>query len=91
MVLKVFSLYDSKAEAYMQPFFMQGKGQAIRALSDLVADEKSQVSRHPEDFTLFEIGEYDDVRGTFTNCTTPKSLGVAIEYKKHGASVTSLT
>jgi len=53
MIMKMFSCYDSKAEAYMQPFFMNAKGQALRAFADLVNDGQSQFSKHPEDFVLF--------------------------------------
>jgi len=82
MIQKVFTIYDSKMEAYMQPFFMSQKGQAVRAFTDTVNDPTSQFNKHPEDFTLFEIGEYDDATGKFTNLQTPNSLGLALEYRK---------
>ena len=40
------------------------------------------MSRYPDDFTLFEIGEWDDDKGSVTMFETKKSLGLAIEYKK---------
>lgn len=82
MIQKIYTVYDSKLEAYMQPFFMQSKGQAVRAFTDSVNDQTTQFNKHPEDFTLFELGEYDDSTGKFTNLHTPNSLGVALEYKK---------
>lgn len=81
MVLKVFTIYDSKAEAYMQPFFMQTKGQAMRALVDTLEDPKTQFCKHPEDFTLFEIGTYDDQTGKFENLDAPVSIGNLVEFK----------
>lgn len=80
MIMKVYSIYDSKIEAYTQPFFMQTKGQAIRALTDNLTDEKSQYAKHPEDFTLFELAEYDDVQGKFIPHASPKSVGVLVEF-----------
>lgn len=80
MVLRVFAVYDSKTEAYLQPFFMQTKGSAIRAWMDVVNDTSTQFHKHPTDFTLFEIAEYDDQTGKFTNHHTPISHGVAIEF-----------
>lgn len=82
MIQKMFTVYDSKLEAYLQPFFMASKGQAIRAFTDSVNDTTTQFNKHPEDFTLFEIGEYDDSKGQVSNLITPNSLGVALEYKK---------
>lgn len=82
MISKIYAIYDSKLEAYMQPFFMQSKGQAVRAFTDTVNDDKTQFWKHPEDFTLFELGEYDDSTGKVSSYATNISLGVALEYKK---------
>lgn len=43
MKLKMFAVYDQKAEAYMNPFVMQTKGQAIRAWSDTVNSDYTQL------------------------------------------------
>lgn len=82
MIQKVFTVYDSKMEAYMQPFFQISKGQALRTFTDLVNDPNTQFHKHPEDFTLFQLAEYDDATGKFQNEITPNSLGLALEYKK---------
>lgn len=79
MKLKIYSVYDAKLEAYMQPFFMQTRGQALRAFTDTCNDTNTQFSKHPEDFTLFELGEYDDESGLFTNLEAKISLGTALE------------
>lgn len=80
MVQKVFSVYDSKAEAYLPPFMMTTKGQAIRAFQDAITDGKSQFCKHPQDYTLFEIAEFDDSVGTYVMHIDKKNLGLASEY-----------
>jgi len=80
MVVKVFAIYDSKSEAYMSPFFLQTKGQAMRAFADSVADPKTQFHNHPGDFTLFEIGEYDDQKGWLKSHEAKINLGSALEF-----------
>ena len=82
MTLKAFTVYDSKAEAYLQPFFMQSKGQAIRAFQDLANDETHQFGKYPADFTLFEIGEYDDATALIKNHDHKINLGIALEHKR---------
>lgn len=82
MIMKVFTVFDSVAAVYMQPFFLQTKGQAIRAFSDSVADKNHQFSKHPDDYTLFELGEYDDSDASFDMLSSPLSLGVAVEFVK---------
>lgn len=81
-MIKVFTVFDTKAEAYLQPFFMQTRGQAIRAWSDSVNDEQTQFFRHPADFVLYEIGEYDELQGTIRMYDAKISLGVALEFHK---------
>ena len=82
MMLKIYSVYDSKAEAYLQPFFMQSRGAAIRAFGDAVNDVNHVFAKHSGDYTLFEIGEFSDESASILSYATPVSLGVAIEFVK---------
>lgn len=82
MITKIFVVYDSKVEAYMQPQFYRSKGEALRAFEGACNQKDTQFNSHPEDFTLFYVGEYDDSTATIIQPKTPESLGVAIEYKK---------
>lgn len=82
MKFKVVSVYDSQLELYSKPFFMQTRGTALRSWADSVNDPQSPFHQHPDDYTLFEIAEYDEETGRFENYATPVSLGVAIEFKK---------
>lgn len=79
MKLKVFALFDSKAAYYGTPFFLQNKMVAMRSFSDLVKDPQSMVSKHPEDFNLYEIGEYDDSTGVMKS-EPPLALGNATQF-----------
>jgi len=80
MKLKVYTIYDSKIQTYMRPFFLQANGAARRAFEDLVNDKSTEISRHPEDYTLFELATFDDQTGVFENANAPTSLGLAQEY-----------
>lgn len=80
---KMFVIYDSKANAYMQPWFLTQNGMALRAFSDCVNDKDHNFGRHPEDYTLFDIGEFDDANADIKS-TAPKSLGNGIEFVKLG-------
>lgn len=82
MKFKIFSIYDSKAQQFNTPIFLAQEGQAIRAFDDLCNNKDSEVSKHPEDYTIFAIGEFDDDNGLVTPLTTPKSLGLALEFIK---------
>ena len=84
---KVFAVYDSKVEAYLSPFIMQTRGQALRAFTDTVNDPNTNFFKHPEDYTLFEIGDWDEQSGSYVMHPAKTSLGVAIEFKKEDALI----
>lgn len=80
MIMKIFSVFDSKAEAYMMPFFQQSRGQAIRMFTDTVNDKESLLNKHAADFTLFEIADFDDSNAAITPYPNNHNLGCAIEF-----------
>jgi len=82
VITKVFSIHDGKAKAFQLPFYMQTVGAAIRAFEDLANDPKTIVSRHPEDFVLYEIGSYDDSTAEVVNNHPLSLVAAATEFKK---------
>lgn len=69
MKTKVYSLFDVKAAVYGTPFFMQNDSMATRSFADLVNDKQTMVNRHPEDFTLHGVGQFDDDKGLLEGMT----------------------
>ncbi len=59
----MYSVFDSKAGAFLTPFFMSTEGMALRAVSDMVKDPKSMFHRHADDFSLYQMGEFEDTTG----------------------------
>ncbi len=74
MKLLAFTVYDEKAECFGHPFFVSAKGIATRYMADWVKNPDSIIGRHPEDFTLYEIGYWIDGEAKFENLTTPKFI-----------------
>ena len=60
MKLKIFSVFDSKVAAYMNPFFARSTAEAVRIFSDAVNSSQQGFKSHAEDYTLFELGVWDD-------------------------------
>lgn len=81
MQLHMFTVYDSKAKAYLPPFFMGQIGQAVRAFSDCVDNAEHAFSKHPEDYTLFRCGTFDDVTGLFVISEALEVCAHAVELK----------
>ena len=78
--MKLFCAYDSKAECYTVPFFMQTTGAAIRAFADQANDQNSIIGRHPGDFTLYELGSWSDHNAHLAELDPHINLGKAIEH-----------
>lgn len=80
--MKIFSVYDSKANAYMQPFFSPTAGTALRAFETIANEEGHEFCKHAADYTLFEIGEWDEFDGQLIQLEAKVNLGLAIELKR---------
>lgn len=76
----IFTIYDNKSELYNNPFVQKTTGAAIRAFTSLVEDEQTDIARHPSDYELFEIGEFDPESGQISGAKL-KNLGKASTFK----------
>ncbi len=80
MQINVYTIYDEAAKAYTTPFFLINDGLAIRAFVDNVnSKDDNNISRHPAQFTLFRIGEFNDQTAELL-ANNPKSLGNGLEF-----------
>lgn len=79
MILQVFSIFDSASGLYAQPSVMASKGVAIRSFTDQVNDTNSIVSKHPEDYCLYYLGDFDDETGKFSNGENAERLILGTE------------
>lgn len=82
MLLKVFTVYDVKAKAYLPPFFLPEMGMATRAFGDCVQDAKHMFGKHPADYTLFCVGTFDDATGLFALESTLLCVAHGLELVK---------
>lgn len=74
MKQNIYSVYDSKAAAYMAPFFQRTDGEAMRSFTNACNDTSSPFHNHAEDFTLFKLAVFDDNDGSIDPLTTPEPL-----------------
>lgn len=66
MKLNIYSVFDSKLATFSRPWYELTDAAAIRVFSDAVNDSSNpnnQWFKHPEDFSLFCIGEFVDSSG----------------------------
>lgn len=63
MMYHAYTVYDRKSLQYNPPFFMVADGAAVRAFQELANDPETSVGRHPGDYVLYRVGDYDDASG----------------------------
>lgn len=76
--LKLFSIFDDKAKAFIAPFALPEFAQATRAFAQGMTDEKSELSKSPMDYSLFYIGSFDPLAGT-VEATVPECIMTGVE------------
>lgn len=81
MEMFVFAVFDRKSETFNVPFFMRTMGEALRAFQDLVQDERTIMYRHPEDFSLVQLGKWNPKKGLFDCAADAVTLAHADEFK----------
>lgn len=86
MKLKIYSVYDSKVGAYLPPFFLRSEGEAIRSFTHAATSDEHTFAKHPSDYTLFDLGEYDDETGSIDTPASPIRICSASEVKREIAA-----
>lgn len=83
--LRLYSIYDSKAEQFSPPQVYHNDMLALRAFEGIVNDDKMLIKKYPEDFTLYYVGNLDDSNGRYYVANSDEShipiiVGRAIDY-----------
>lgn len=79
MITNIYAIRDNQVEAFSQPFYSPTHGSALRAFSDHVNEKGTPANKHPSDYDLFHLGEFDDQVGTIKPIA-PARIGRATEY-----------
>ena len=80
-MMKMFAIYDVKADFYANPFTARTTAEALRSFAQAANDEKITISQNPEDFALYELAIYDEQTGQISPLDVPMKLGIAAEYQ----------
>lgn len=85
VLLRLYSIYDSKAEQFSPPQAYHNDMLALRAFEGIVNDDKMLIKKYPEDFSLYYIGNLGDSDGCYyvensDETRVPVLVGRAVEY-----------
>jgi len=81
----MYTIYDSKAKAYSQPFHAVNDQVAMRMVAASVNDPGTIINQHPEDFVLYEIARFDAENAQIEQINQ-RAVTTAIALKKENAS-----
>nr|QJB20101.1 MAG: nonstructural protein [Microvirus sp.] len=79
MIQRMFAVFDMKIGSYAQPFFLPSVPAAKRAFRDAASDPSTMLHKHPADYALFYLGDFDDETGSIVGIQ-PENLGLASSF-----------
>lgn len=76
MIRLCCAVRDSASGLFGQPIFVAARAQAIRSFSDEVNNPRdgNDLNKHPDDFELYALAEFDDGSGRFGSIGAPELL-----------------
>lgn len=80
MKLHIFSIFDSKAEAFIQPFYAPTKAVGVRSFAHACNSPETDFHKFAGDYTLFHIGSFDSATGQIEQSDTHENLGLGISH-----------
>lgn len=83
--LRLYSIYDSKAEQFSPPQVYHNNMLALRGFESIVNDDKMFIKKYPEDFSLYYVGDLGDSDGCYhidssDETRVPVLVGRAVDY-----------
>lgn len=72
--MKIFSIRDSKAESYLQPFFSPNVATAIRAVSQAANEPGHNFNNYAQDYDLYQVASFDEMTGKIAGLDSPQHV-----------------
>lgn len=89
--MRIFTVYDSKAEGFLRPFFAPTAGVAKRSFEAAANAVDHDFFRFAADYTLFEIGYFDEDTGKLIPSDSFENHGNAMMYRRDEISDRAFT
>lgn len=70
----MYAIKDQKSMVFDPPILCHNRGDAVRMFSTVFDNQKSMMARFPNDYMIFELGEYDDNTGVITVHEIPQEV-----------------
>ncbi len=67
MKVQCYAVFDSCAGVYQKPFFSTTDDLVKREFQDIATSEDHPIAKHPEHYSLWRLGIFNDENGDITN------------------------
>ena len=74
MKVFMYSIFDRASGVYDRPFPSNSDQEATRGFTDLCMNDETMIGRHPDDFTLFRIGTWENNKGELFPSGAPEKV-----------------
>lgn len=82
MELNAYSILDEKSGTYDRPIFATTHAVAMRAFGDACKDPNHPMAKHPEDYRLYHLGDFNQITGEMNSNPKPTFLASATEFAR---------
>jgi len=82
------SIWFFLATIFSPPHIFTAKGIALRAFADMIDNPQTTISKHPQDFSLALIGEFNETTGQFYPQFPPVFVATGLDFKPAAATPT---
>ena len=72
--MRMYSIYDTIANAYQNPLYAVNDGAAIRIFTEAVNDPKTYLNQAPNDYVIYYVGTFDEQTGCITTDENPRKI-----------------
>lgn len=74
MKLNLYAVFDRASGVYDGPIPGQADGTMIRQFTDMCCNPEHQIGKHPDDYTLFKVGVWNDGTGELEDVVNEKLI-----------------
>lgn len=89
--ITAYSMFDKKNNSWGLPMFYKTPVDLARALQNAIRNPDSLIGQFMGDFAVYDVGYFDQRKGTFSKCDIPEFVGELVEYqpvvKREGSNV----
>lgn len=82
----IYSVHDSKTQLYAAPFVSHNENAAVRSFDRAANDPSLDICMYPADYSLFQLGTFDEDTGRIELLDAPKLVVQASSLKRSGVN-----